>query len=81
MVHSIHKGEARLIVRMQKTIVILMERRPIKTSAVGGQYEIVLHFIKLEMFAMLAPQVHQVSIKKECLLEWGSFQVLVHPFL
>jgi len=73
MIHSIHKGKPWLIVGVQKTIMILMERRPIKTSAVGGQYKIVLHFIELEVLAMFAPHDHQTSIKKKGFLEWGSF--------
>jgi hypothetical protein len=58
-----------------------MERRSIKTSAIGCQYKIILHFIELEVLTMFASQNHQASIKKKGLLEWSSFQVLAHPFL
>jgi len=50
-----------------------MERRSIKTSAIGGQYKIVLHFIELEVLTMFASQNHQASIKKKGFLEWSSF--------
>ena len=63
MIHSVDEGKPGLVVRMQEAIMILMKRRPVEAPPVRSQYEVVLHLIKREVFAMLASQVHQVPVK------------------
>ena len=80
MIHSVDEGKPGLVVRVQEAIMILMKRRPVKAPPIRSQYEVVLHLIEREVFAMLASQVHQVPVEQKRLFERGPLQVLAHPF-
>jgi hypothetical protein len=48
---------------MQKAIMVLVERWPVEASAISSENEVIFHFIKREVFAMLAPLACQDSIE------------------